>query len=144
MGDSNKTSEVLKSSEMMKHFGSSFSLSTTIGGLAAKGIIAGQKLVSDIGQTIYEVKRIQNVKDIELLTVLIKETSISCRHCNSLAAPIFNTDNSYKCIKCARQFHEQRHLIKSRAIDVIRANSLLKEFVDPTSCYEEAILNLSK
>lgn len=101
-----------------------------------------KKVFDGISQTVDEFKDLQDKNDIDFLINLIKNKSISCNNCNALAAPIFDTRNSYKCIKCARQFHGQNHFINHEANQLIKSKSFFKASVDAGPCYNKALTRI--
>ena len=101
-----------------------------------------KKIISDIGQTVDQVKKLQNENDVNFLIELIKNKSISCNICNALAAPIFDTKNNYRCIKCSRQFYGQNHFIKHAANELIKSKSFFKASVDAGPCYNKALTRI--
>ena len=43
----------------------------------------------------------------------LKDLSLSCNVCGTLAAPIYATSSNYHCLKCGRQFSGIRHNVSS-------------------------------
>lgn len=98
--------------------------------------------VSNINQKLDKLNDTQNENDIIYLIELIKNNSISCNSCNALSAPIYNSKNNYRCVKCGRQFHGHSHFIKHTANELIKSKSILKNSVDAEVCYNKALTRI--
>jgi DNA-directed RNA polymerase subunit RPC12/RpoP len=40
---------------------------------------------------------------------LVLDESVSCNKCNSLAVPLYESENKYRCVGCGRQFSNSKH-----------------------------------
>lgn len=53
-------------------------------------------------------------KIVPRFVTLLKNEALSCKQCGSLAIPIYNTSNKYRCINCSNQFSGSPHHIADR------------------------------
>lgn len=76
---------------------------------------------------------------VDLFATIIRNHSLSCGKCNSLAVPILDTKNIYKCNNCGRQFTQSRHSIRSSLYRSIMEDYRSKDENYITYIYEKAI-----
>lgn len=72
-----------------------------------------------------------------ILINLLKRQSLSCDRCNSLSIPILDTENRYKCTKCARQFISAKHHIRHAVLDCFKNNFAAQRFI--LKYYDECV-----
>ncbi|MBD8708260.1 hypothetical protein IFT47_16645 [Pseudomonas sp. CFBP 13711] len=76
-----------------------------------------------------------------ILINLLKRYSLSCDRCNSLSAPILDTADRYRCVKCARQFISAKHHIRQVALDHFKKDFAAQRFI--LKYYDECIDRVS-
>ncbi|EGH27734.1 hypothetical protein PSYJA_01334 [Pseudomonas syringae pv. japonica str. M301072] len=76
-----------------------------------------------------------------ILINLLKRQSLSCDSCNSLSTPILDTENRYKCTKCARQFISAKHDIRHAVLDCFKNDFAAQRFI--LKYYDECVKRIT-
>ena len=67
---------------------------------------------------------------------LILAESLSCKKCNALSTPLYDSENKYKCTGCGRQFSNSKHNIGGKIRRKYNGNEM-------RSVYDRAVAEIS-